>query len=319
MVTDDSGTAIPGEWMIAGAAVGVMTVAMSLYRAGLAIDPAAPSAWPFYICFALAIGLCVSWRDGTTRGQRLARDLAEYLSLGTLIAVAGAVASYPAAAETRGFVDPLLARADAALGFDWLAWYRLVAAHPVLQVGGRIAYDSIFWMPAAILIAFAWTGQRKRARALIAALTLAATMTLFTFRLAPAVGPLAYLWHGPMPYMPESALWQPALIPPLRDHAIRVLDLGALRGLVSFPSFHSAAAVIFMAAAWPMRRLRWPVIAVNAAMLLATPVEGTHYLVDILGGAAVAAIALGAVRALHSWMDAKASVRGPIAAMAPVR
>ena len=296
----ESGPALPGSWMIAGAMLGVGTVATLMYRAGLVIDPTAWSILPFYACAILVIGLCAGLRNGRARWQRLMRDLAEYLGLATLIALVGALASYPDAAGTRGFVDPVLARADAAIGFDWLAWYRLVATHPVLQVAGRVAYDSIFWMPALILAAFAWEERRDRARALIAALALAAAITLTLFRLAPAVGPLAFEWRGPVPYMPESALWQPQLIPPLREHLIRVVDVGALRGLVSFPSFHTAAAAIFIAAAWPLPKLRWPVLAINAAMLLATPVEGTHYLVDMIAGAGVAGVALWSVHRVHA-------------------
>ena len=108
------------------------------------------------------------------------------------------------------------------------------------------------------------------------------------YALMPAVGPFSFLWHGAIPYMPESEQWQQGLIPALRDHSVRVIDLAHLRGLVSAPSFHTAAAVIYIRAAWPIRSLRWPVLALNAAMLLSTPVEGTHYLADMLIGAAVA-------------------------------
>ena len=92
--------------------------------------------------------------------------------------------------------------------------------------------------------------------------------------------------------MPDSGLWQPELIPALRHHAIHAIDLGELRGLVSAPSFHTAAGVLYIATAWRIRQLRWPVLGLNAAMLIATPVEGTHYLADMLLGALVAAVAL---------------------------
>ena len=57
--------------------------------------------------------------------------------------------------------------------------------------------------------------------------------------------------------------------------------------------------MLYIACAWPYRRLRWPVFAVNAAMLLSTPVEGTHYLADMLAGAAVALTSLG----LIAWLE----------------
>ena len=65
----------------------------------------------------------------------------------------------------------------------------------------------------------------------------------------------------------------------------------ALVGLVSFPSFHTAAATLLAIAAWPDRRLRAVILPMDAAMLLSIPVEGTHYLIDMIGGAGVALIA----------------------------
>jgi hypothetical protein len=315
-VGDERGAAIPGEWLAAGIGASVLVLAVLMHQAGLAIDPSAASNLPYDACGALAVGLCVGLRRRATRVQQVVRDTAEYYALFTLIGLVGAVASYPDAATSHGFVDATLARADAAVGFDWVGWYRVVAEHPVLQVAGRLAYESIYWTPVAILGAFAWTGRQDRARACLASFWVAALLTLALFRLMPAVGPLAYLWHGPVPYMPASALWQPVLIPPLRQHLVHTVDLGQLRGLVSAPSFHTAAAVLYIVAAWPMRRLRWPVLGINAAMLLSTPVEGTHYLTDMLAGAAVAGVALSAVgwamshRARVSAMDAQVALTG---------
>ncbi|WP_338329099.1 phosphatase PAP2 family protein [Sphingobium yanoikuyae] len=67
---------------------------------------------------------------------------------------------------------------------------------------------------------------------------------------------------------------------------------GQLRGIVSAPSFHTAAAVLYIAAGWRIAALRWPIVALNAAMLLSTPVEGTHYLIDMILGLGVALTAL---------------------------
>lgn len=96
--------------------------------------------------------------------------------------------------------------------------------------------------------------------------------------------------------MPTSALYQEELVIALRAHRMTDIDLGALRGLVCAPSFHTASAVVFMAAAWPVPRLRWVIVPVNLAMLLATPVEGTHYLTDMIVGALVALAAIAIVR-----------------------
>ena len=254
-----------------------------------------------HVALALTLGgvLVLALRSRrVTRGWRHAealRDGAGYYALFTAIALVGAVTSYPIAAATHGYADATLQRIDAALGFDWLAWYRAVAAHPVLQVLGTACYQSIYVTPAILLGWFARTGQRAAAHRFLASFWLAAVVTLALFAAMPAVGPLSYLWHAPLPYLPASETWQSDLIPALRAHRVGAVDLGALRGLVSAPSFHAAAGTIYLRTAWRTPPLRLPLIGLVAAMLLATPVEGTHYLIDIILGAGVARIAMEAV------------------------
>jgi membrane-associated phospholipid phosphatase len=134
----------------------------------------------------------------------------------------------------------------------------------------------------------------------IASYWLAMIGTLLLFLFFPAEGPLAFLWHGPMHYIPQSGLYQAAIIPALKQHAMHDVRLDSLRGLVSAPSFHTTAAFLFVAAAWPSKGLRWPILIVNVAMLMAIPVEGTHYLIDMIAGMVVAVLALLIVRALLS-------------------
>jgi len=310
-----SGTDITRAMILALLIASITVVALLMHRAGLAIDPVAPGT----LCFALAFTVlsAIRWfcRDGASGGSRAIRDMAEYFGVFAAITLVGAVASYPIAAESHGFVDPLLQRVDLALHFNWLAWYRMVAAHPLLQVVSRTAYAMIYVSPAILLGFMAITDQRREAHQFIVAVWLAAAITLVAFRFMPAVGPFAYLWHGPIAYVPVSDLWQPQLIPQLRDHAMPFVDLGHLVGLVSAPSFHAAAAVLLIAFALRQPALRGPLVAVNLAMLLATPVEGTHYLIDMILGAVVALVSLWAVTQLHPRL-----VRMPIRRLsAPAR
>ncbi len=283
--------AIPDRWLVGATAVTLVAVAALLLYSGLTVDPRGS------MVALVSIGglLLVRWMYGFDPAprirHRIARDLAEYVGLASAVALFGAVASYPDAAGSSGFVDARLQSIDAALGFDWLAWYRFVVAHPLLQLSGRIAYAAVFLTPLVLPGHEAYAGRKAEARLFVSAFWLAAVLTLLLFHFMPAAGPLAYLWHGPIPYMPTSALYQAHIIPLLRDRSLHRIDLADLRGLVCVPSFHAACAVLYTLAAWPIVRLRWPVTAVNAAMLLATPVEGTHYLADMIAGAAVALLA----------------------------
>lgn len=313
--SDDRRVAFPLAWILLAMAGSAALTLGLLVDGRIVVHLFTPAATPVLIWLALTFGATWLLRDAAgARGQAVA-DCALHYGLITTMSLMGAVATYPVAGLSRGFVDGTLERIDLALRFDWLAWYEAVAAHPMLQVVGHIAYQSIYLSPAILFAWFAWQGRRADARAFLSAYWLAAFVTIALFGAMPAEGPFALLWHRHIPYMPDSGLWQPELIPALRHHAVHAIDLGELRGLVSAPSFHTAAAVLYIVTAWPIRRLRWPLLGLNVAMLASTPVEGTHYLVDMLLGALVAAVALTAVAALRSFREGRimreAAIRRP--------
>lgn len=279
---------LPGYWLVGAIGASLLVVLLLMAGVQVEIDPANGVDRLFAVVAGTALLARFALRPGSSNAQRIARDAIDHIGLFALVCLVGALASYPLAAHTSGFDDVALERADRLMHFDWLAWYAFVAAHPLLQLGESIAYQTIFVTPVILLGYFAVSGRRAEARMLIASFWLAALITLLLFTLTPAQGPLAYMWRGHIPYMPESALYQSELIPLLRLHEVHSIAVTSLHGLVCAPSFHTVSAVLYIVAAWPIRRLRWPVLLLNIAMLLATPVEGTHYLVDMLAGAVVA-------------------------------
>ena len=287
---------IPFAWIVAAltASLGVVTLLMTYVAIGLQLEPALDIV--LVGCGTMTVAALVHLRRPQGVVARILRDLAEYVACFSTICLVGALATYPIAALSHGYVDGALAAADRALGFDWLTWYGVVARHPWLQLGGRAAYQSIYLSPAILFGWFAATGNRAPARRFLASFWLAAVLALGLFALLPCRGPLAIAALPRLPYLPLSALYQADIIAALRDHQLSQIPLGSLRGLVGAPSFHTASAVLYIAAAWPIARLRWPLLALNLLMLLATPVEGTHYLADMLIGGVVAAAALAASR-----------------------
>lgn len=222
---------------------------------------------------------------------RPAATFVEYVLLLALISLLGTVATYPVGYLSGDLSDAFLMRADQAMGFDWVKLYDMVAAHRLVQVIERAFYYSVFVTPLILSAYFARHRQRSRAHLFIASYWLAVIMTLVVFAFFPAKGPLAVSWHGSLPYVPNSGLEQAAIIEGLKQHRIHEVRLDALKGIVSLPSFHTTAAVLYIIAAWPIERLRWPVLLVNLAMLVSIPVEGTHYLTDMIAGAFVAILA----------------------------
>lgn len=286
---------IPGKWLALQLALSGLVTMMLMIRTGLVVVENRTFMAVSIAMSAVALVRYVVRHSRSTRHQRL-RDFAEYVVLFSGTSLFGVLASYPAAALTVGFDDPILDRVDKVLHFDWVAWYLTVAHHTSLQIAGSAAYAAIYVSPLLILGYFAWTGRRSAAREFLATFWLAVLLTLALFPVFPAEGPLAFLWHGSVPYMPTSALYMEQIIPDLRVHSVTNVDLGSLRGLVCAPSFHTVSAALYIHTAWPIRRLRWPLALINLAMLLAIPVEGTHYLADMIAGLFVAILAIGIVR-----------------------
>lgn len=304
----DAPPAIPGLWLIVGIGASIAGLLAAMAQTRLTIDPFAPATGPFWLFGIMALALRVTLAVPNGRWQRLARDGSEHFGLFALVTLVGVLASYPAAADSRGFVVGSICSIDRLLHFDWIMWYATVAAHPALQLIGRFAYESIFVSPALLLGYFTIAGRKAEARRFIAGFWLAVVLTLLLFAYMPAEGPLATLWHGPIPYMPCASLAHIGLILELRHHALHQISLADLHGLVCTPSFHAASAILYISAAWPIRQLRWPLAVLNVAMLLATPVEGTHYLTDMIAGAAVAAVALLAITALDQQFRRRSSM-----------
>lgn len=288
-------TPIPLRWLVLAALGSVVALALLLHHTGLTIALNG-AAFAFGVVGIALLGTRHAFRRSGLYPRPVLSDGAEDTLLFITIALSGAVASYGVAALTHGWVDAAMARFDHAIDFDWDTMYALTAANPALQIGGRIAYATIFASPVILVLSFATHGQRDEARCFLASFWLAAIISLVLFRWLPTLGPLAYSWHGPIDYMPTSGLYQADLIPMLREGRAEPIDLAHLRGLVGPPSFHAASAVLYILAAWRTRNLRWPLTVVNGLMLLSIPVEGTHYAVDVVSGAAVALTAYAVVR-----------------------
>src|SRR5262249_39080816 len=113
--------------------------------------------------------------------------------------------------------------------------------------------------------------------------------------------------HVDMPQMasvPADLYTPEATMEALRAGTMRSISLNHLEGLVSFPSFHTAPALILMWTLSSVRYVGWAGAALNLALIAATPTVGAHYFMDIVGGVVVALAAIAAAHAL--CRDAKA-------------
>ena len=92
----------------------------------------------------------------------------------------------------------------------------------------------------------------------------------------------------------------------LRDGTFAELRLSSMQGIITFPSYHAGLSLVSLWGFWASRMawLRWPGMTLAALTIAATPVDGGHYLVDVLAGVAIAAVSVAAAVRAVRWTPA---------------
>jgi membrane-associated phospholipid phosphatase len=195
--------------------------------------------------------------------------------------------------------DARLLALDRALGFDFRSLLDFTYRHRELVLPLAWSYSSIG--PQLLIATFVLPllGRYRRGAEMLCAYLLAVTATTLVSALVPAIGVYGALGlhASDFPQLEPDGYYDTLRDAPLvRDGELRELSLSHLVGVLTFPSFHAVSAVLYMWAFWPLRWARVLVVAWNALMIVATPLGGGHYLVDVLAGIAVALGAIAATR-----------------------
>ncbi|MBC9881478.1 phosphatase PAP2 family protein [Bradyrhizobium sp. INPA01-394B] len=290
------------NWLPIAAMGGLL--ALGLDVTGLRLEPVA-----YGITLAIAASLvAIAYRHRSAKG-----DLADpklIFSLGTIgqviitCAIVGPL-SYIAGKIGVPLQDQALLAIDRALGLDPEPIARFVNDHPWLADLLARGYGLIKWPLLLIPIVLALTARYVRLQLFMLAMSLALAITIAISALVPAIGTY-YALQLPAAHLPDinTSVYAGQLrdILALRDGSLHELQLFRLSGIVSFPSFHAASAVLYMWALWPVRRIGGIAAGLNLLMISATPVIGAHYIIDVAAGIALAAGSIWAAKAYLEWM-----------------
>ena len=212
--------------------------------------------------------------------------------------------TYVAASANLPMQDVPLDAIDRAMGLDWMAFFNFAYHHHALLTANVLAYSMIGWPVFGVPIVLGWTRRYRRLQEFTLAFAIALVVTTIISAFVPAMGTYDLFNFMPDPnvFTPGAYLEQLRDLPLVRDGSLRHLEFGKLAGIVTFPSFHAAAAVMYLWAFWPVRWIGPFALVVNYAMLLATPIGGGHYFIDIFAGIAVAASAVAAAKWIAGWL-----------------
>lgn len=302
--------------LLAGLALCGAATAGSLVGAagfGLACGVGAPTG-PLAPTVAVGLGLAgLSAFYSTRRPDRRIAALAAGAAFLVLFTLAGALFSYAVAACAPPLQDGRFAAVDHALGFDWPAHLRFVVERPWLWWTLNIAYKLSMPATALVVLALGSTPRTERLARFCAAYALCAVAVVAISGVAPGFGGYAHFTLDPelLARMPLADAGQEhyAHLAALRAGTLRAMPLDDVQGLVTFPSFHAALAALCGWALWPLRRLGAAFAALNALIVAATPTMGGHYLVDLIAGGALAALAVAAT-GLATQAAARLRARG---------
>lgn len=213
----------------------------------------------------------------------------------TAFSAAASVLNYFLLTVAGPRIDGLLAAADHALGFDWYRVMLAMARHPFLNGIFFQVYNLILPEIALVLIALAWSGQVEKVYRFCLAIAVGALIAIAIWALFPSLGAES-LYTLPPAIASRLTLavtcdYGRALVQLLHNGPGHITPAD-LRGLIAFPSYHGVLALILAWYAWRVSWLRWPILVINAVVLICTPIQGGHHMVDVLAAFPVTALTL---------------------------
>lgn len=272
-------------------------LALGLPVTGLSLEPVAYGVTLAIAAFLLAVAYGHRLVKGELADPKLVFSLGTIGQIILTCAIVGPL-SYVAGKLNWPLQDQALLAIDRALGLDPEPIARYVNDHPWLADCLDRGYGLIKAPLLIIPIVLALTAHYVRLQSFMLAMSLALAVTIAISAVVPAIGTYWGL-QLPAAHFPQINTMvyagQQRDILALRDGSLHELRLFLLSGIVSFPSFHAASAVLYMWALWPVRGIGGIAAALNLLMIAATPVIGAHYIIDVAGGIAVAAASIWAV------------------------
>ncbi len=238
--------------------------------------------------------LTVAWFYRVKRPMQNFEVMCSETALLLAFSTAGAVLSYLVTSFNFPLIDPYLLKSDALFGFDWLGYAGYVHQTPWLSMTSSIVYVTTITQIALCVIALGMSGNIVRGRQLGAAVIISGLVCVLTAGILPSAGALGFLRPGSEFFANSSPivdLEYKQVFFDLRSGAERFISLDNLHGLVAFPSYHGTLSALVVISLWAFRFWRWPALALNLCVLLATPVDGGHHLTDALAGVGVAFLA----------------------------
>jgi membrane-associated phospholipid phosphatase len=269
-----------------GTALVTLTALIGSAAAGLSVDF---KSNPALLLLAGAYAAITFFYRRIRFDERLSQALIVVAQL-LLIMLFGLVCSYAAAVTAMPYRDAELLAIDQWLGFDRSSYVRVFTDSPWKIHLSNFVYLSMLSQLALTCFLLIITNRMEQLQRFVAGYGIALVSTIAVFIFVPAVGAFVYFDLTPAQYasLPIDVYTPARTLDAVRSGVLKIVRLDNFEGLIAFPSFHTAAAILYAWALWPIKSVRWPIAVLNLAIISTTPVCGAHYAIDVIAGAAVA-------------------------------
>lgn len=248
----------------------------------------------------LVLVILMNFQTATSSVERFRGNAARFV-MGVIFILAGwttlRLFNHLTMTTALPYTDAFLATIDRTLHLGWFEYFAFVQKHWLLLKLLEWSYTALAPVSiAAFAFIFVIRGQQAAGR-FLEGFFLTAFLCTIIGPLFPAKGATAFFADIVLPLNVLDRLpgtYAVAATETLRAGGRIVLNVRELPGLVTFPSFHTAAAVIVAAGFW-RTKLFVPVAVYSAIVIASTPIFGGHYFIDLIGGALVAVAAIAAI------------------------
>jgi membrane-associated phospholipid phosphatase len=208
--------------------------------------------------------------------------------------------SYLGASAAFPLRDAQMIWLDRRLGFNWLPVMLALDHRPVALDVLNGAYATFTFQLLVTAFVLVLAKRRRDLDRFFVTFVCASFLAEIVSVIAPTVGPMSALAATTeFGHLHTLGRGTAEIVLHLREGVLKEIHLDAINGIICFPSLHAAVAVIV-----PFT-LRWnkplfaAVLVLDSVMLVSAVPSGNHYFADVVGGIAVAAVAIAASRPIQ--------------------
>ncbi len=212
------------------------------------------------------------------------------------------------------YVDDGLAKLDAILGFNWLAYAEWVAGRPLVVKAFQLSYTALTLVAIAVFAILFAARRIDRAREFVRLVFWSGLVTTVIGLFIPAKAAMDRFAASDLQaiFGPDAGVYPIPYLNVLRSNVPHVLNLDELPGLVAMPSLHTACGLLI---AYSYRKI-WllqPLSIMYAVVMIAsTPIMGGHYFVDLIGGGLLVAVVIFADNRIRHSVGATSPAGLPV-------